>query len=393
VFFILVGVNSNIKLTKFSKIISNLKFANNGTLMLSDDSGYIFAHRNNDMISKNLMDEKWSEQIFNQRLGTYIENVDGIDLLISFIQVDNVDWKLVAISPLDFKSHLMLIRNEGLRVASGVLIIVLILGYLLSIMLTEPIENIMATIEDISNGDMSARTDTNSNDEFEIMGNELNNMLDKIKELLEERGDYVLEIEKNYISTVAALANAIEVNDSYTGGHCNRVRDIAKEISVKMDLNEQQLKNLEFACLLHDIGKLGIPSSILTKETSLTKEEFDKIKRHPEMGYIILKGIDFLTQARDIIIQHHERIDGKGYPYGIKGEEIGLLAKILSVADAYDAMTSSRYYRKIPLTHIEAMEQLETCKGTQFDIDVVEFFKELRYEEKPKEIDLDKIVN
>ena len=368
-----IGVD--IKLTKFSEIIGNVKFKNDGLVMLVDNSGYVFAHPDKRMLGENLMTSKWSEQIFHNELGTYIEKINGVESIVSYIQVENVDWKLVSISSLDFKNQIIMLRNRGMQVAFIAFIIVFILGWVLSTKLTEPLENIMDTIYKISSGDINARSSVNSNDELKILGNELNRMLDKINELLEEQEQHTIETKKNYISTVAALANAIEANDLYTGGHCNRVWAISEEIAIKMKLYDEQLKDLEFASLLHDIGKIGISSSILTKETMLTKEEFDRIKDHPEIGYNILKDIDFLQQARVIIIQHHERIDGTGYPYGINGSEISLSAKILSVADAYDAMTSSRSYRKIPLTHSEAMKQLEIGKRTQFDVDVVESFK------------------
>ncbi len=368
-------IGADIKLTKFSGIMGNVKFKNDGLVMLVDNSGYVFAHPDKRMLGENLMTSKWFEQIFLNESGMYIEEVNGVESIVSYIQLENVDWKLISISPLDFKKQIIMLRNRGIQVAFIAFIIVFILGRLLSAKLIAPLENIMNTIYKISSGDINARSSVSSNDEFKILGNELNRMLDKLNKSLEEEEKYTLEIGKNYISTVAALANAIEANDYYTGGHCNRVRDVANEIAIEMKLYNQQLKDLEFASLLHDIGKIGISSSILTKETSLTKEEFDKIKEHPKIGCNILKDIEFLQQARIIIIQHHERIDGTGYPYRINGSEISLSAKILSVADAYDAMTSSRYYRKIPLTHDEAMNQLESGKNTQFDENVVEKFK------------------
>jgi len=185
-----------------------------------------------------------------------------------------------------------------------------------------------------------------------------------------------------YISTVSALASAIEVSDEYTSGHCNRVTLIAKKIAIYMKFNEEQIKDLEFASLLHDIGKIGISSSILVSKNKLTEEEYNIIKKHPELGCSILENIEFLENARAIILQHHERIDGKGYPYGLKGFEISISAKILSVADAYDAMTSSRHYRKIPLKNDEAMKELNNNKGTQFDVNVVNAFNGCNYNGK-----------
>ncbi|MDM8534459.1 cache domain-containing protein, partial [Clostridiaceae bacterium HSG29] len=370
-------VGADLKLTRFSRIIGNLKFGNDGTLMLVDDKGYIFAHPNHDMLSMNLANQNWANKIYRDKEENFIIEVNGIKSMISYLNVNNVNWKLIGISPINFETELLVIRNELIQVAILASIFIVFLGSLLSIEITLPLNIIMETIGKISDGDIDARCFIKSNDEFEIMGNELNNMLDKLKETLIEKEEYAVKINENYISTVGALANAIEVSDEYTSGHCNRVSKIAKKIAIEMELSDSEIKDLEFASLLHDIGKIGIPTSIITKEGRLTKEEYNIIKTHPEIGYNILHGIEFLLEARIIILQHHERIDGTGYPNGLKGNEISVLAKILSVADAYDAMTSSRYYRKIPLTESEAIQELINCEGTQFDEAIVGYLREI----------------
>ena len=139
-------------------------------------------------------------------------------------------------------------------------------------------------------------------------------------------------------------------------------------------MGDNSLQRLEFAAMLHDIGKVGIPSEILRKEEKLTNKEYQIIKRHPEIGYEILRNVPYLKDIAKIVLEHHEWVDGSGYPDGLEGDSIHGMAKILCVADAYDAMTSERPYRKKPLSIEEAIEELKGNKGIQFDPDVIDVF-------------------
>lgn len=185
------------------------------------------------------------------------------------------------------------------------------------------------------------------------------------------------EIRANYLCTVKDLANSLEEKDNYTKGHCERVTKYSLAIAKKMGLNEEELLSLEFAGLLHDIGKVGIPNEIINKEGNLTSEEYEVIKRHPEIGYDLLKNMAFLDSSNRILLQHHERIDGKGYPYGLEKNEIDKLAKILAVADAYDAMTTLRPYRMKRMTNEQVIDEFSRHKNTQFDEKVVEIFVDI----------------
>jgi HD-GYP domain-containing protein (c-di-GMP phosphodiesterase class II) len=185
---------------------------------------------------------------------------------------------------------------------------------------------------------------------------------------------YLEEIKAGYIVTVRSLSNAIEAKDKYTKGHCERVTAYALETAKRFDFSDDELTNLEYAAILHDVGKIGMSSVILNKPKKLTEEEYETVKQHPSIGYDILKDIEFLKDSIDIVLHHHERVDGKGYPDGKTGDEITLATKILAVADAYDAMTSSRPYRKDPLSMEEAISILNNNSGTQFDANVVQIF-------------------
>ena len=181
------------------------------------------------------------------------------------------------------------------------------------------------------------------------------------------------DLEMSYFSTVKALARAIEVKDPYTYGHSERVTEYAMVIGKKLDLSEWDLRNLKYAAALHDIGKLGISGHILNKPGALSEDEFVHIKTHPQMGDSIMEPVSFLKEPREIILHHHERWDGNGYPEGLKGNKIPLGARILSVADSFEAMMSDRPYRKA-LDLQDAIKEIEDNVGTQFDAVVVTAF-------------------
>lgn len=187
-------------------------------------------------------------------------------------------------------------------------------------------------------------------------------------------------MERLSLQMVQALANTIDAKDSYTNGHSTRVARYSVMIARRMGYTEEKLEHLYYAAILHDIGKIGIPREIINKPSRLTDEEYEIIKTHPAIGENILKEI---TEIPDIAIGarwHHERYDGKGYPDGLKGIEIPKLARIIGVADAYDAMTSKRSYRDI-LSQETVRSEIEKCKGTQFDPVMAEIMLELMDED------------
>ncbi|OLB25109.1 MAG: hypothetical protein AUH17_02255 [Actinobacteria bacterium 13_2_20CM_68_14] len=186
-------------------------------------------------------------------------------------------------------------------------------------------------------------------------------------------------LEATFVSTVAALANALEANDEYTSSHTRWITDTALKVGATLGFDSKSLKQLELAALFHDIGKIGIPTSILLKPGPLTPDERRIMQQHPELGEKILAPIDRLAEVRSIVRSCHEHYDGKGYPDGISGDEIPLEARIILVCDAFHAMTTDRPYRK-RLSVEEACRRLREAVGTQFDPTVVEVFLALRGE-------------
>ncbi|MBI2914064.1 MAG: HD-GYP domain-containing protein [Chloroflexi bacterium] len=183
------------------------------------------------------------------------------------------------------------------------------------------------------------------------------------------------ELRSSYESIVAVLCAALDLRDNVTHGHALRVSELSSVVAWQMGLRKEEVRQIEKAAILHDIGKIGVADAVLSKPGALTEAEWAEMKRHPELGYQILEGIDFLKDVAEIVRAHHERFDGGGYPRGLRGEDIPLGARIFAVVDAYDAMTSHRPYRKA-IPHNKAVQEIARNAGTQFDPEVVNAFLE-----------------
>jgi cyclic di-GMP phosphodiesterase len=198
-----------------------------------------------------------------------------------------------------------------------------------------------------------------------------------LEELVEQRTaelDRALNsLEGAYRSTLQALTAALETRDSETHGHSERVVTYSLRLGREYGLNSDEMKSLEFGSLLHDIGKIGVPDSILRKPAKLTEEEWVRMREHPLHGQQILRGIEFLQGAARVVAQHHEKWDGTGYPLGLRQEEIDICARIFAVADAFDAITSDRVYRR-GKSYEAASQELDDWAGRQFDPKVVDAF-------------------
>jgi HD-GYP domain-containing protein (c-di-GMP phosphodiesterase class II) len=194
-----------------------------------------------------------------------------------------------------------------------------------------------------------------------------------VKERTEQLDEALASVEGAYRATLKALAHALETRDAETHGHSERVVTFSLRLGRELGLEAGQMRSLEFGSLLHDIGKIGVPDAILRKPAKLSEEEWIKMREHPLHGQAILRGIEFLEGAARVVAQHHEKWDGSGYPLGLRGEEIDLNARIFAVADAFDAMTSDRVYRK-GKPYESAAEELQLFTGKQFDPQVVAAF-------------------
>jgi ribonuclease P protein subunit RPR2 len=197
-----------------------------------------------------------------------------------------------------------------------------------------------------------------------------------LRETYKQERSRAQELRRSYMATVRALSNAVEARDAYTGKHAERVAAYGLEIARKFPSELVLTPELEFGFLLHDVGKVAIPDAILYKPGPLTAEERALMSRHPVIGSDIVRGIEFLADAADVVRSHHERWDGTGYPDGLAGEDIPLAARVFAIADVLDALTTDRPYR--PATSLRyAREMIASDVGTHFDPRVVEAFNSI----------------
>lgn len=278
-----------------------------------------------------------------------------------------------AIVGIDIKAES--IRNMQLILAKKI-VWVLVLGVLFSLFLgwfvakniTNPIKKLIQGVRSVGRGNFRGRVVVNTQDELEELGDAFNKMTNLLQEA-------EVKLQRYYLDTIKSLARALEAKDPYTSGHSERVMRYAVSIAKRLGLSDLDIDLLVEICILHDIGKIGVPERILSKVSPLSEDEWQIIKMHPKIGEDILRHVEFLEQGLTVIRHHHERPDGMGYPDGLTGIEIPILASIVAVADAYDAMTTDRPYRKA-LTKEEAIKALNDNKDKQFHSKVVDEFVE-----------------
>jgi len=243
----------------------------------------------------------------------------------------------------------------------------ILIGLALADRITRPIDQLVASMRVVSAGDYSRRVQVEAPDEIGYLATTFNEMTAALQEQIRAR-------DEAYFRNLEALARAIDARDPYTFEHSARVSAISLELAKGMNLAETDLVVLRRAGLLHDVGKIGVSDKILAKVGPLNDEEWTAIRRHPVIGYEMLKDVPFLQPSLDPIRHHHERWDGEGYPDGLKGTSISQLARIVTLADAFDAMTSDRPYRK-GFSFEFAARTMVSEAGRQFDPAVVDAFK------------------
>ena len=220
------------------------------------------------------------------------------------------------------------------------LLLALVPAAILWLRLIRPVRSLSAVTHQIAQGDLSARVHYQSSDELGVLGAAVNQMASSIELLFEEK-------ERSYLQMVKSLTKALEAKDAYTAGHSGRVAHYSVLLGRRLKLEEKQLMLLRQGALMHDLGKIGIPDRVLNKPEQLTDEEYEQMRAHPVLTATIMRPLrERFREFSDIASWHHERWDGKGYPDGLKGEEVPLLARIVAIADSWDAMTGDRIYRK-----------------------------------------------
>ena len=244
-------------------------------------------------------------------------------------------------------------------------------GFIGARFMTAPLLKLVNVAEQIAAGDFSSRVKTRNITEIGALGETFNVMTDKIEEQIANLAKAAEENRELFVGTVKALAAAIDGKDKYTRGHSERVSRISVAIGKRMGMGEEELDTLRMSALLHDIGKIAIDDAILKKPAALTDEEYEIMKTHPQRGYKIMSQIPAMKEFLPGMYMHHEMVNGKGYPQGLTGDQIPLQAKIVSVADTFDAMTIDRPYSK-GMELQPALERLRSFVGTRYQSDVVE---------------------
>ncbi|MBW2477980.1 MAG: HD domain-containing protein [Deltaproteobacteria bacterium] len=267
-------------------------------------------------------------------------------------------------------------RNTIAIISLAVMILGAFATFFLSRMVTSPIERLAEGVSQITSGNYNVDIKSNSMDELGDLTRSFNQMSQVIHSQRKRLEDYADNLEEAYISTVRILAAALDARDNYTLGHSERVAFISILIGKRLGLDKMELKELEMACFLHDIGKIHVSDQILNKPIPLDLEEYQIIKKHPIQGADVLSLAESLHKYIPVVLHHHEWFNGQGYPHGLEGDEIDLFAQIVAIADSYDAMTSSRPYRK-GSTREQAMAEIIRFSGLQFNPKLVDIFIEI----------------
>ncbi|HUR98071.1 MAG TPA: HD domain-containing phosphohydrolase [Pyrinomonadaceae bacterium] len=248
--------------------------------------------------------------------------------------------------------------------------VAMVVGSIAARTLTAPLMKLSTAAGHVAAGDFSTRVETRNITEIGTLGESFNTMSDKIEEHVARLAKAAQENRELFVGTVKALAAAIDGKDKYTRGHSERVARISVAIGKQLGLSSEELETLRISALLHDVGKIAIDDSILKKPAALTSDEFEIMKTHPQKGYKIMSQIPAMKEFLPGMYMHHEMVNGQGYPQGLTDKQIPLQAKIVSVADTFDAMTIDRPYQKGMLLP-EALERIKSLVGSRYDSSVV----------------------
>jgi HD-GYP domain-containing protein (c-di-GMP phosphodiesterase class II) len=262
-------------------------------------------------------------------------------------------------------------RTQAWLISLGFAVLALFVGFVGSRFMTAPLLRMVGAAKRIASGDFSQRVETNSMTEIGVLGETFNLMTDRVEEQIGKLAKAAEENRELFVGTVKALAAAIDGKDKYTRGHSERVSRISVAIGRRLGMDAEELEKLRISALLHDVGKIAIDDAILKKPAALTDEEFAIMKTHPMRGYKIMSQIPAMKDFLPGMVMHHEMVNGMGYPHGLTGDQIPLQAKIVSVADTFDAMTIDRPYSK-GMELPAALERLRSFVGTRYESAVVE---------------------
>src|SRR6266566_889680 len=266
-------------------------------------------------------------------------------------------------------------RRQTIWISMVAGFLTLIIGFFFAKKLTQPVQELAVGAHRIASGDFSQRIDVRSRTELGHLGDSFNLMTDQLEHYIKDLQRSADENRELFLGTVKALAAAIDGKDPYTRGHSERVSRMSVAIAQRLGIADDECEKIRVSALLHDVGKIAIDDNILKKPAALTDEEYVIMKEHPQKGFKIMSQIRSMKEFLPGMYMHHEMVNGEGYPQGLKGDEIPLMAKIVAVADTFDAMTTDRPYQQA-MKFEAAIERIQSFVGTRYDPSVVSAFVE-----------------
>ena len=266
-------------------------------------------------------------------------------------------------------------RRQTIWISMVAALLTLIIGFFFAKKLTQPVQELAIGAHRIASGDFSQRINVRSRTELGDLGDSFNLMTDQLEHYIKDLQRSADENRELFLGTVKGLAAAIDGKDPYTRGHSERVSRMSVAIAQRLGLPDDECEKIRISALLHDVGKIAIDDNILKKPAALTDDEFLIMKEHPQKGYKIMSQIRAMKEFLPGMYMHHEMINGQGYPQGLKGDEIPLMAKVVAVADTFDAMTTDRPYQQA-MKFEDAVARIQSFVGTRYDSSVVSAFVE-----------------
>ena len=297
---------------------------------------------------------------------------EGHRMLGTYTPIAETGWGVI-VQVEEAKAYYAVIRmrNQAITVVAGIALLATLLGVLVAEQISRPIRELARGARRLAGGDYDTRVSETSNNEVGILSEAFNQMGGAIQQAISEVRRQAAVNKELFMGSIRMLANAIDEKDPYTRGHSERVAFFSMLMAKHMGMSPEEVDRVHLSGIIHDVGKIGIEDKILRKPAALTDEEYEMMKQHPRKGEHILEAVPLLKEMAGAGLMHHENWDGSGYPDGLKGEQIPLLGRIVSVADAFDAMTTDRPYSKA-MTFEAALARLRFLAGKKFDATCVE---------------------
>ncbi|MBS1841790.1 MAG: HD domain-containing protein [Acidobacteria bacterium] len=298
---------------------------------------------------------------------------NSVDMIGTYSTLSELNWAVVAERKLEearTDAGVTELNQQALAFVSIVVLAAILLGYFFAVGISGPVRSLAASTRAISRGEFHQRSPVRGASEISELAENFNKMASDIEEYIEKLKEAAEENRELFIGSIRMLAAAIDEKDPYTRGHSGRVAKYSQIIGRELGLAPDDMDKLRIAALLHDVGKIGVDDRVLKKPGSLTPEEFDLMKQHTVKGANIMRPVSQLKEMLPGIELHHEHIDGRGYPYGLSGQQIPLMARIIGVADTLDAMTTNRPYQTAMDLDF-ALGRIKALTGSKFDAAVV----------------------